>query len=365
VEIISAEVLQIIKDLIGYKAYSVINANAAIDYCARWLQDNNIDDVQIHENNGYKMLTAWKRSEGEGETIILHGHVDVVPAKEEQFSPCVKDGNRLYGRGSYDMLGAVAVMMHILKRLKDLSPRYNVLLMLVSDEETGSDFGTPFLIKKGYVGDFVICGEPTNLMISIQAKGVLHLEIEVKGVSAHGSRPWLGENAIENGLEVYNSIKCLEFMKDRNELFNAPSINLAKIHGGETLNRVPDQCMMNVDIRFIPGQKVEDIVEQIQGISAIKKINTLKHANSVSTNRDDSFVRKLSEVCTEISGEECSIGGQDGTGDTRFFNNLGIPAVEFGPIGANHHADNEYIDLNSLTTYEDILLKLILNNDKT
>ncbi len=353
--------LQLINDLIQFKADTTANANKAIDYCAGWLRKNDID-VQVHENNGYKMLTAWKKAGNRDQTIILHGHVDVVPAKEEQYFPRV-EGNRLYGRGSYDMLGAVVAMMHLLKRTAQVSTCYNILFMLVSDEESGSDYCTPFLIEKGYLGDFVICGEPTNLTISLQSKGAMFLELEVGGVAAHGSRPWLGENAIEKALEVYNRIKGLEFMKFANEFFKSPSLNLAKIYGGKTLNKVPDQCIMNIDIRFVPGQDPENIIREIHTIPGIKTIRVLKQASPVCTARDDYFVNKLSTVIKGVLGES-TVTGQDGSGDTRFFSDLGIPAIEFGPGGANHHGDHEYVDLHSLQRYEDILWTMITDNLK-
>src|SRR3989338_4868296 len=126
--------------------------------------------------------------------IILNAHLDVVPAKENQFSPQEKDG-KLYGRGAYDMKAAAAVEILVFKELaKKLN--YPIALQLVTDEEIGGNNGTKYQIGRGVKCDFVIAGEPTNFGISTKAKGIVWGKIKVKGVAAHGAYVWRGENAL-------------------------------------------------------------------------------------------------------------------------------------------------------------------------
>ena len=107
---------------------------------------------------------------------------------------------------------------------------------------------------EGFIGDFAITGEPTDLHVGVQAKGVLALRIVVSGRAAHGSTPWLGDNAVLKAIDVFRRIETLPFSRESSELFDRPSINLGRINGGDALNKVPDECTMDVDIRYLPNQ---------------------------------------------------------------------------------------------------------------
>src|SRR5699024_128527 len=178
------------------------------------------------ENNGYKMLIC---EIGSGDTtLILNGHVDVVSGDEAQFSPVIKEG-KLYARGSADMKAGVAALMQAMTDLQKESLQTKVQLQLVTDEEIGGANCAAYLTDQGYLGDFAICPEPTQLGIGIQAKGVLQMDIHLTGKSAHSSRPWEGDNAIVHAAELYQQIIDLPFAKESSEYFDFPSINLSKI----------------------------------------------------------------------------------------------------------------------------------------
>ena len=114
--------------------------------------------------------------------------------------------------------------------------------------------GSDHLVEQGYLGDFAITGEPTDLHIGIQAKGVLAMRIEVTGTAAHGSTPWVGDNAVLKAIDVFRQIESLPFARESSDLFDRPSINLGRIVGGDAINKVPDLCAIDVDIRYLPGQ---------------------------------------------------------------------------------------------------------------
>ena len=180
------------------------------------------------------------------------------PARPEQFTPRV-DGDRLYGRGAYDMKGGLAAMMCALHDLAE-QRKVRVHFGCVADEESEelTARGSDHLVESGYLGDFAITGEPTNMHIGIQAKGVLAMRIEVTGTAAHGSTPWLGDNAVLKALDVFRAIESLPFARESSDLFDRPSINLGRILGGDALNKVPDLCAIDVDIRYLPGQDPEE-----------------------------------------------------------------------------------------------------------
>ncbi len=146
-------------------------------------------------------------------------------------------------------------MMVVTAALRD-QDRVRVRLGIVGDEESeeGEDRGCDRLVDSGFIGDFAITGEPTDLHIGVEAKGVLALRLEVGGTAAHGATPWLGDNAVLKAIDVFRSIESLPFARQSSELFDRPSINLGRIWGGDALNKVPDRCVIDVDIRYLPGQ---------------------------------------------------------------------------------------------------------------
>ncbi|PLR96063.1 M20 family metallopeptidase [Bacillus sp. T33-2] len=347
---------ELLKELILIDSSTVEGANQAVEFCCHWLRERKLE-VTIMENNGFKMLIC---EIGQGDkTIIFNGHVDVVSGKREQFIPVERDG-RMYGRGTADMKAGVAAMMCAMAEIRTARLGVKIQLQIVSDEEIGGLNCTGYLVDNGYTGDFVICSEPTQLGIALQAKGTLKLDIELKGKPAHGSRPWEGENAIVKAFEVYNKMIELPFTKQSSEFYPFPSINLAKIKGGEIYNKVPDECVLSFDIRYLPGQKVEDVIRQIESVTD-GKVKVIMSGAPVQTSKDDPFIQMLKPVVEKQTGSDAVFFGQHGSADTLFFSAHGIPAIEFGPKGGNWHGDDEYIDLASVLVYKQMLIDFALD----
>jgi succinyl-diaminopimelate desuccinylase len=345
---------ELLKELLLIESSTKDGANQAVEFCKQWLLEHELQPELI-ENNGYKMLVC---EIGEGDTtIVFNGHVDVVSGKKEQFIPVEKEG-RLYARGSADMKAGVAAMMVAMKELRSKKLGVKIQLQIVSDEEIGGYNCSGYLVKNGYRGDFVICSEPTQLGIALQAKGVLRLEIEISGKSAHGSRPWEGDNAIVKAYKVYEKILELPFTQENSDFYPSPSINLAIISGGEVFNKVPDRCVMSLDIRYLPGQNPDQIVQQIENLSG-GKVTVGLHGIPVATERTNPFITGLKPVLERHIGGQAVIFGQHGAADTQYFAAHGIPAIEFGPSGANWHGDDEYVELKSIETYKNILLDYV------
>ena len=172
-----------------------------------------------------------------------------------------------------------------------------VRLALVPDEETEEEFdrGSDVLVDEGYGGDFAITGEPTDMLIGVAAKGVLALRIVVSGRAAHGSTPWEGDNAITKAFSVFRAIESLPFSRQSSELFDRPSINLGRIIGGDALNKVPDTCAIDVDIRYLPEQDPEAILAQIAEIPDTEVVSTFQRP-PVEVDPDSPFVRALGDA---------------------------------------------------------------------
>ena len=205
---------------------------------------------------------------------MLHGHLDVVPGRPEQFTPR-QDGERLHGRGAYDMKGALACLLLALADLRE-QDQVRVRLGIVPDEESEeeTDRGGDRLVEAGFLGDFAITGEPTDMQVGVAAKGVLAMRIQVLGHAAHGATPWLGENAILRAYEVFRELESLPFASRSSELFDRPSINLGRILGGDALNKVPDTCFIDVDVRYLPEQDPDDILAEVAELSRARVVST-------------------------------------------------------------------------------------------
>ncbi|OCA83321.1 succinyl-diaminopimelate desuccinylase [Bacillus sp. FJAT-27225] len=347
-------VISFLKTLVSIDSSTIPGANKAVDLCGKWLTSQGVE-VTFLENNGRRMLVS---EIGTGNfTLILNGHVDIVAGKPGQFNPYESDG-KLYGRGSADMKAGVAAMMAAFVELKQRPLGMKIQLQIVSDEETGGENCSGFLAESGYRGDFIICGEPTGLGIANQAKGVLRADITVPGKAAHGSRPWEGVNAIEQAYEIYKQILNLPFAKESSDYYRNPSINLAKINAGDEYNVVPEECTIGLDIRYLPGQDKEEILNQIKGISPGIGVVAGLNSEPINTNREHPFLKHLDRVIKRHSGRDAVYFGQHGSADTVYFAKHGIPAIEFGPSGANWHGDDEYVEIDSVLAFRDILIKL-------
>ncbi len=357
------EVVKLTEELVRFRTDRSDEIERAAGFVRGWLEAQNVE-VEVLQNEGLPTLVA---SVGPGDIakadIIFHAHLDVVPGKSDQFNSFVVDG-KIYGRGTYDMKGALAAMMMAMAELKENSGGHRVLLLVVPDEEraAGKRRASQFLVEKGYQGSFVICGEPTNLDVGVQAKGVLVLRLKVYGRSAHGSTPWLGENAILKSINLYRRVSHLGFAKERSAVFDSPSINLGEISGGDILNKVPDLCTLGIDIRYLPNQYPHEILRQIRNLDSEQmEVEILYQRPPAAVDPNIPFIKSLLAAIKLESATSAISVGRDGSSDVIYFLEKGIPGVEFGPRGANHHGDEEYVDIGSLVEYERVLVYFVRN----
>jgi succinyl-diaminopimelate desuccinylase len=348
----SDELVALATRLVGYDTSEPEAVLEAAGFVKGWLEARGIE-ASHDEIRGLPVLKAEVGPE-DAPTVVLHGHLDVVPGQPGQFDPRV-EGDRLYGRGAYDMKGALAAMLLTTAAMRD-QDQVRVRLGVVGDEESEEEAerGSDHLVDSGFLGDFAITGEPTDLQIGVEAKGVLAVRVEVGGVAAHGATPWLGDNAVLRALDVFRSIESLPFARHSSELFDRPSINLGRIWGGDALNKVPDRCLIDVDIRYLPDQDPATVLEQVRSVpgGAVEPLFTRPPA---VVDRDLPYVRALREATTaHHDGEPMSVG-RDGASDAVSFLRVGVPAVEFGPAGEGHHGPREWVSVSSLHTYRQTL----------
>lgn len=344
--------IPLLEELIEFDSSTKEGVIRIVNYCETWMKEQGLTVERI-ENQGYPILIAQI---GEGDkTVIFNAHVDVVDAEKDQFAPLKEDG-KLYGRGAVDMKAGVASMMETMAEMKDENLQTRVMLQIVPDEETGGEYGTKYLTEQGYLGDFIICGEPTHLGIGIQAKGAVQLDITVHGEPAHGSRPWEGKNAITMATDLFYEIFKLPFAQETEPpLYKEPSINLAKIAGGDAYNSVPKKCEISIDIRYLPSQDPQEIIRQVESITN-GEVRVHNISDPVMTREDNLFVQTLASSLKSLTSlEKVRIFGQHGSNDGKYFTPYGGNAIEFGPVGHDWHGDNEHVYMDSVKDYQRIL----------
>jgi succinyl-diaminopimelate desuccinylase len=335
--------------LVGFDSSTAQGVKLCAGFVRGWLEAR---DVQVHER-AVRELPVLVADAGVADapvTVLLHGHMDVVPGHDGQFTPRV-EGERLFARGAYDMKGALAALMLAIADLQDVEG-VRVRLGIVPDEESEEELerGSDLLVDEGFVGDFAITGEPTDMLVGVAAKGVLAMRIRVEGRAAHGATPWLGENAILKAIEVFGLIESLPFAAESSELYDRPSINLGRILGGDALNKVPDACVFDVDVRYLPEQDPDAILDQVKGVEGVDVISSFRRPPAL-VDPTSPFVRALCDAASPHHPEEVTSIGRDGASDAVSFLRVGIPAVEFGPVGAGHHGPSEWVSIPSLSSY--------------
>src|SRR3954454_9532764 len=279
------------EELIAYDTSTAEGIKLCAGFVKGWLDSRDIVSEQIGVR-GLPVTMAEVGPPNGQPVLLLHGHLDVVPGRPEQFMPRL-DGDRLFGRGAYDMKGALAGLLLALADLRG-QDAVRVRLGIVPDEESEeeTDRGGDRLVEAGFVGDFAITGEPPDLHVGVAAKGVLAMRLLVSGRAAHGATPWLGQNAILRAYEVFRELESLPFAGQSSELFDRPSINLGRILGGDALNKVPDSCVIDVDVRYLPEQDPGEILAQVCDLPSVELVSTFSRA-PVLVDPNSPFVRAL------------------------------------------------------------------------
>lgn len=315
-----------------------------IEYVEQFFQSEEYI-LQMFEKEGKKSLLVTFKQTMKPE-ILLHGHLDVVTAEENQFEP-KKEQGKLYGRGTADMKSGVACLIKTMQDLKEEKP--DIGLLLTTDEEIGGFNGTGHLIDEGLKPGFVISAEPDDSgnfpSLVTEQKGVLQLRITAEGEPAHGSKPGKGENAAEKLMEKYREI-------DR--LFEDGSfpttVNLGKIRAGEEVNKVPEKAEMQLDIRYSEQYPAEEVLKDIKSIEGLD-LEITARAPMMKNPEGEEHIERLRQSIKEISGEKPQKRKENFASDMRFFTSQDIPAVCYGPEGYDLHGENEYVELETLSTY--------------
>lgn len=331
-----------------------------VDFIINYFKGEKVQIKKFCHNKVYSIVINLRNEKNP--ELFLSGHLDVVDAKKEDFLPKVK-GKRLYGRGAGDMKGQVAAMIEVLKYFLKNDKKPSVGLMLTCDEEVGGENGVGFLLnEKGFHSHLVFAPDAGNSLenVVIAEKGVLHLSIRAKGKAAHGASPYLGENAIENLIEVYSKIRKL--IPETKKMAWKNTFNLGTIWGGNAVNKVPEAAGMSIDLRFIDNAEKEKIYRKIQKIAGRKNVKILAEGSVLNQKKDSKFLKRYRAVAEKELGKKIKFQFEEGASDARFFAQKNIPVIITQARMGNNHSDSEWIDLEEQEQLYRILIKFISSN---
>ncbi len=354
------DVIELTEELVRYRTTE--DRPAEIEDCLTAIEDRFTDPVYTidrYDINGTKALIIGFEETREPD-IMLHGHIDVVDAPDEMFEP-EHEGEKLYGRGTADMKAGVSCLIAVMERLVDRDEPPSVALMIVSDEERGGYSSAGHLVEHhGIRPGFAISAEPNNLDgymdIVTKQKGLLRLRLMAEGTTAHGSRPWLGDNAAETLIETYD--KVMDRFPDSDEKTWATTASTSILQAGEAPNQIPDHAEAILDVRWSEEYPATDVIDDLRTIDRLE-IEVMSKDPMLDTPDDDPHVQALQQATEEATGQNCRVTRKEPASDMRFFANAGIPAVVFGPEGYNSHGPNEHVLTSSFQDYIDSVLRFI------
>jgi acetylornithine deacetylase len=316
-----------------------------------------------------------------GRSLILNGHIDVVPpAAEELWThppfQAVRDGDWLYGRGSGDMKAGLAAMTGAVRALAraGLAPAAPVQLQSVVEEEC-TGHGALQCLLDGARADACVITEPHPDHITVAQVGVLWFHVDVAGIPAHAARASrLGFNAIEATHGVLAALRDLETRLNEAppapfDVFEHPiNLNPGVISGGDWPSTVAATCTLSCRIGLYPGQDPAAMREQVEAAVAAAAAADPRLAANPPRVRYDGFacegaivddaepvVTVLGDAYARLHGARPALQATTATTDARHFVRAGIPAVCFGPRGERIHGIDERVSLRSVTESAQVL----------
>ena len=249
------------------------NERPCAEFIAGMLEDAGYEVAVVEFAEKRTSLVADIRFSDEGDPICFSGHIDTVPLGQvswdkDPFSGH-QEGDRIYGRGTSDMKGGLAAMLLAAVRMTRVSAGFSgIKLVLTAGEENGCQ-GAEYLAGLdsvlGRAGALVV-GEPTANYPVIGHKGAFWLEAVATGVTAHGSMPDEGVNAIYKAARAIARLEAFDFQIDPHPVLGAPTLNVGTISGGININSVPDRTTFTLDLRLVPGQSIEQAHRQLQDL---------------------------------------------------------------------------------------------------
>lgn len=343
---------------------------AIADVTTEILADLGLDVVRREPVPGRVSVLGTLAGRGGGRSLMLNAHYDTVGIEgmADPFSAAIRAG-RLYGRGAYDMKGALAACIAAVEALvrAGLRPAGDILIAAVADEEHAS-IGMQDLLHH-HSADGAIVTEPTSLKLCLAHKGFTWVEVGVRGRAAHGSRPDLGIDANLRMGRVLHRLETLERAlraRPPHPLLGTASLHAATLMGGTGLSTYAAECRLGIERRTLPGETEAHVLGEIDGILDalraedaaldIERTHILTR-EPFEARSDSALVPILEAAALAVLGSTPPRVGETPWMDAAFLAAAGVDTIVIGPHGAGAHAAEEWVDLDSVFALGGILAR--------
>ncbi|WP_404435561.1 succinyl-diaminopimelate desuccinylase [Microbacterium aerolatum] len=289
---------------------------------------------------------------GRAQRVVIAGHIDTVPINENLPTRVVEiDGEpHLWGRGTVDMKGGVAVQLKLAAEL--VAPVVDITWMWYDNEEVAASLNGLNLLSADrpdlFAADFAILGEPSNGQVEGGCNGTLRAVVRTHGVRAHSARAWIGENAIHAAAPILSRLAEYRAKEVQVEgLAYRESMSAVRITGGVAGNVIPDLCEVEVNYRFAPSKTAADAAAHLRGVLDGFEVEITDAADGARPGLDAPIAQEFVAAVGAVPKPKY------GWTDVARFSALGIPAVNYGP-GDPHlaHHDEERVPLAQIDAVE-------------
>jgi acetylornithine deacetylase len=378
---LDSEVVDLLKDLVSIDSVNPDlspGARGEADiamFVHRWAVENGLSaELAGQDNLRPSVLVRGGERQLDAPRLLLCAHLDTVGIGEmvDPLIPRV-EGDRLYGRGSYDMKAGLAASLIACRQLDRQGYPGEVIVAAVADEEHGS-LGVRAVLGAVDV-DLAIVTEPTELVIGVAHRGYAWMEVEVLGVAAHGSRPHLGVDAICKMGPILVALEQLgeQLGQEEDPLLGPPVLHAGTVTGGTETSTIPERCVLTVERRTVAGETLETVEQEIESLLSKCRLadpalqvswRTLEYRPGMRTDLDEPLVRSLAAAHLSVRGTAAESGGMSYWADSALIAQTGVPTVLFGPGGEGAHATVEWVSLSDtvdcvgiLTATAEVLLR--------
>ncbi len=324
-------------------------------HIAGWAREEGLVVDVLEATPGRPSVVVRAAGTGGGRTLLLCGHIDTVgvAGMDAPHEPRL-DGDRLHGRGAYDMKAGVAAALVACRDAARLGLAGDVVVAAVADEEHAS-LGVREVLRH-VRADAAIVTEPTELELVVAHKGFVWMRVEVEGMAAHGSRPHLGVDAIARAGPILVALGALDdaLRATRHPLLGAANVHASRIAGGGELSSYPAACVVELERRTLPGERAADVEAELAALldacrDADPRLratqSTLLVREPFQIDPGAELVALVREAATGVLGGVPPIGGASYWADAAFIAASGIPTVIFGPGGEGAHAAVEWVSV--------------------
>lgn len=339
-------------------------------YLAEVLEESGFQVTLTDYDTGRTNLIGKLGGRDDKLPICLTGHLDTVPLGSQPWSVdpflCEIREGRIYGRGTTDMKGGVAAMVVAATELADkLGDTAGVELVFTGGEETGCEGAKALIEGSEILSEIgaIVVGEPTSNRPLIGHKGALWLNAICSGLTAHGSTPELGDNAVYKACRAVNKLEEFRFDVAPLEYLGGPTLNVGRIHGGLNINSVPDRAHFDIDIRTIPGQDHQEIRKHLlDHMEEDVALETILDVASILSDASDPWIKEVFDDLQAVYGTIVTIEA------AKYFTDCSVltpaygnpPTLILGPGEASlAHVTDEYCEVDKLIQSVDIYRSIV------